>query len=291
MISGAARQSENLIKAGPAGCDGISQMRLILTHTGRRNDEGECARIARQLSTIGIMVAYDAVQPGPGRSLWDQMYPRFSSQEINAWAYVLTPPGLADRSRTSELLSALDRVCDLKGAGFPLIGLLHGISAQSLPPALKLRPFVHLADPNWTDEVKSVLTRRLAASSTQFLWRIHRSYGGDSSKTAIEVCPREEGIHHWRFAVPASVLPKQWGRGPSGGGALSPFRFAVSKGAGKLESTDITWFGSEDFLPPTESAYAVFNGTLPDFICFGPAKTPAGPPGEMEIYRLGLSRR
>jgi hypothetical protein len=291
MITSASRESEHPIKTAPDSGDRKSLMRLVLTHAGRRNDEWECARIARQLSTIGILVAYDAVQMGPGKGLWDHISARFSSQEINAWAYLLTPPCLADRNCTNELLSALDRVCSMKGAGFPLVGLLHGISAQSLPPALKLRPFVHLADPGWTEQVKSILTRRLAESRTQFLWKIHECYGGDTSKTAIEVCPREEGIHHWRFAVPASSLPRQWGRGASGGGSLSPFRFSVSKGAGKLENTDITWFGSEDFLPPTESAYVVFNGTLPDFICFGSAKTPAGPPGEMEIYRLGLSRR
>jgi hypothetical protein len=62
-------------------------------------------------------------------------------------------------------------------------------------------------------------------------------------------------------------------------------RFAEAKGSGKYEHCDILWFGAANTVSDTESAYAVFLGTLPDFICFGSAKSPFGPPDSMEVMR------
>jgi hypothetical protein len=123
--------------------------------------------------------------------------------------------------------------------------------------------------------------------ASEFQWTIHNSYLGDSSQTAIEVCPRSEVVRCWRFAVPSSVRPVRWGHGNSGGGEISPVKFSVTRGAGRLKNVDITWFGSEDTLSPSESAYLVFHGTLPDFVCFGRARNSASPPGKMEMLRTG----
>ena len=66
-------------------------------------------------------------------------------------------------------------------------------------------------------------------------------------------------------------------------GALS----AITK---EFERRDILWFGAANTVSDTESAYAVFLGPLPDFVCFGPAKSPFGPPDTMEVLRPNLIR-
>ena len=269
----------------------IAASHLYLTYAWAQREEADFGYLARQLKGAGFEVTYAPIRLSHAETLWDQILPCISSGEIDGWAYLLTPRCVNDPFCRDSLLAALDRAYEKKGSGFPLLGLLHGISEQSLPPALKLRPCVHLANPNWRDQVKAVFSQRSSEGYTHFLWTIHPAYGGDMSKTAIEVSPRADGLRNWRFAVPAAVRPIRWGHGPAGGGDISPVRFSVAKGGGILENSEIAWFGSEDALSPRESAYAVFSGQLPDFICFGRARTAGGPPGKMEIFRAGLQRQ
>jgi len=77
-----------------------------------------------------------------------------------------------------------------------------------------------------------------------------------------------------------------WGVGPAGGRELSPIRFAVTRGCGRYGNDDVTWFGAANGLSSHESAYVVFSGPLPEFICFGPAIGSAGAPGAMEVFRV-----
>lgn len=263
---------------------------LYITLAWTHKNEDDFSYLARQLKSVGLEAVYEPIELRPGKALWDRIAPRLACGEVAGWAYVLMPRSLTDRLCRDELLSSLDRAWEQKGAAFPLLGLLHGFSVQSLPLALKLRPCIHLADPAWKEQVKAIMGRRSMDDSSEYLWRVHTCYGGDSSRIAIEVTPRHEGVGCWRFAVPTSVAPVQWGHGTSGGGDISPVRFSVVRGAGKLENKNVSWFGSEDALSQTESAYVVFDGLLPEFICFGRARNRSGPPGRMEIFHTGLNR-
>jgi len=264
---------------------------LYLTHAWTQEEEGDFGYLARQLRAVGLDATYDSIGLRPDSPLWSRTMPRLTSGGIDGWAYLLTRRSLEDRRCRDELLTALDRAYVQKGARFPLFGLLHGVAAQGLPPGLKLRPSIHLADPNWKEQVLAVMAHNPADAQVPFVWRVHDSYGGDASKTAIEVCPTGEGIRFWRFAVPASFSPLQWGHGPAGGGEISPFMFSIVRGTGRLQNSEITWFGSEDMLSQSESAYVVFRGRLPDFVCFGRAVKPTGPPGKMEIFYTGVYRQ
>jgi len=270
--------------------NGNTTQNLSLYFTQLYKDDGDFAYLARQLQSAGLEAVYDPIRLRPGEVLWDHISARITPDEVAAWVYLLTPRCLTDGTCMEELVSALDHAYEKKGAGFPLLGLLHGVAAESLPPALRLRPCVHIADPTWREQVRAVIEHRHFKGVTQFRWAIHASYGGDPSRIAVEVCPLSEGIRHWRFAVPASIPPIQWGHGPSNGGEISPCRFSVVRGSGLLENSEILWFGSEDYLSQADSAYVVFDRRLPDFVCFGRAKTPSGPPGKMEIYRTGLNQ-
>jgi len=180
-----------------------------------------------------------------------------------------------------------------------MAGLLYGITTQHIPPALRTLPCISLGDPNWKLLLSGVLKNglaqgrnRAARRETRFTWRIHPSYAGDPLKTAIEVKTKvDEGIQYWRFALPKSYDTVQWGQGSSGGGEISSIRFAESRGTGRYECNDVIWFGAANSISDTESAYVVFSGLLPEFICFGPAQSPCGPPGPMEVFRPNRIRQ
>ena len=121
------------------------------------------------------------------------------------------------------------------------------------------------------------------SAGTRFSWKIHSCYGGDPSMTAVEVRSAAERIQYWRFAVPKSTQTARWGQGPAGGCDISRVRFAEAKGSGRFEHRDILWFGAANTVSDTESAYAVFLGSLPEFIGFGSSKSPFGPPDSMEV--------
>lgn len=121
----------------------------------------------------------------------------------------------------------------------------------------------------------------------RFNWVIHPKYCGDPTMTAIEVSLNEDSISYWRFAIPKSARAIGWGQGPSGGGKISHARCAEATGSGRYGGFEIAWFGAADSIANTESAYAVFSEPLPEFIGFGPAKNPFGPPGQMEIFSPG----
>jgi hypothetical protein len=109
--------------------------------------------------------------------------------------------------------------------------------------------------------------------------------------TAVEVCSRDESVPYWRFAIPKSTQPVRWGQGPSGGREISHIRFSEAMGSGRYRNRDVVWFGAANIISNTESAYAVFSGPLPEFVCFGAAQSPFGPPKQMEIYWTALSNK
>jgi hypothetical protein len=125
---------------------------------------------------------------------------------------------------------------------------------------------------------------------TRFVWRVHPCFEGNPLMTAIEVHSRGQAIQYWRFAVPKSSYPARWGSGPAGGRGIASTRLCETGGAGKYSNCDVNWFGAADAVTNTESAYAVFAGSLPEFICFGPAQSPMGPPSQMEVLWPSLMK-
>jgi hypothetical protein len=203
----------------------------------------------------------------------------------------LTHQCLTCKKYTDELTAAIDQTLLHMGPDFPIAGLMYGIATQHVPPVLRMLPCISLGDPNWKRLLSGVLkndvspsNKRIVRKETLFTWKIHASYGEDPLMTAIEVSSRMERIQYWRFAIPKSVQTIRWGQGPAGGGEISRIRFAESRGSGRYKGNDVIWFGAANTVSNTESAYVVFSGPPPEFICFGAAQSPFGPPGPMEIF-------
>jgi hypothetical protein len=205
---------------------------------------------------------------------------------------------IMQRKCADELIGTMDRTLKLRGPDFLMAGLLHGVALHDVPPALRMRPCFCLGDPGWKQRLAQIVQQRMCHENrdarkddTRFMWRVHRRYGGDPSMTAIEVGPKVESMQYWRFAVPKTIPTVRWGVGMAGGGDISPIKFEVVRGYGRYADSEVVWFGAANGLSAAESAYLVFSGPLPDFVCFGPAKNPSGPPGQMEMHRPTMERR
>jgi len=273
----------------------VEHPRLWINYPYIDKEERDFSYLVPQLKNANIDVVYDSFRMMSDTHLWARVVPRLISIGFDGWMYILTHQCFTRRTYTDELTAAIDQVTKYMGPQFPMIGLMHGIATQNVPLALRMRPCISLGDPEWKQQLSDILLKRLAPGKertmqkeTRYQWKIHPCYGGDPSMTAVEVRSMEERIQYWRFAIPKTAHTARWGQGPSGGAEISPIRFAEARGTGRYEGREITWFGAANTISDTESAYAVFLGQLPDFICFGPAKNPFGPPGSMEIMRPGL---
>jgi hypothetical protein len=296
-----------------------SNPKVWITYAWADDREGNFAYLVQQLAAVGVQAEYDKVAIIPGRDLWGQIGDSITKGSIDGWAYLITPDSLASEACREELAYALSRALSSRGRNFPLIGLLHDVGIQDVPPPLKVRLCVSLANPDWKEQIKAGLEGRAPevspASQSQYVWKIRQGYRGQSFLKAIEVRPRFGEVMNWRFVVPKSVsvanwehgpflnvnsisenpasVVEHWGHGPSGGGLISDNKSELAFGDTlvNISSDDVTlnndipvaWFGAGNRLSPGTSAYAVLSGPLPEFIGFGPASESFGPPGQLEI--------
>jgi hypothetical protein len=271
--------------------------RLWISYPWIRNEERDFKYLVPQLKAANIEAVYDSFPLQPDLQLGERIVQRLLSVGFDGWLYVLTHQCFTQRTYTEELTAAIHKAILNLGASFPMAGLMYGIAMQQVPPALRMLPCISLGDPNWSRQLSGIFKSGAAHSKksplerqSRFAWKIHISFNNDPSLTAVEVQTKGEQIQYWRFAMPKSAKVVRWGQGRSGGREISRVIFGEAKGTGKYENRDVTWFGAANTISDTESAYAVFSGALPDFICFGPARTPFGSPGKMELFWPSLMK-
>lgn len=262
---------------------------LWITYAWKDEEEGDFSYLVQELGDVGIAAVYDKVALIPGRRLWEQIASKITDSPLSGWAYLLTANSLDSEACREELAYALDRALKAKGSDFPLIGLLHGVRFEDVPPALRVRLCISLANPDWKEEVAAALEgrppQRQTEVQTKYVWNIHPNYLGSPSQMAVEVRPRFGAIAYWRFVVPATSAITAWGFGPAGGGAVSGTMMMVVEGTLELEGVPCTFLGAGSPLSPSISAYVVFGDQLPDFVGFGEAQEPFGGPTDVEVRR------
>ena len=263
--------------------------RLWISYPYIGSEERDFRYLIPQLQNAGIEAVYDSFELMPEIRLWPRIMQRLLSIGLDGWMYVLTHQCCMRKSFTDELTSAIDQTLLHMGPGFPMMGLMCGIGSGQVPPMLRVLPCISLGDPDWKSQVSKALkkdpsrTQKTRGRETRFVWQIHPSYGGNPLMTAIEVHTRGQSIQYWRFALPKNIRPISWGQGPAGRMDISLAKLGETWGVCKYSNCDVHWFGAADAVSNTDSAYAVFSGSLPEFICFGPAQAPLGPPAQMEI--------
>lgn len=183
----------------------MNKPNIWITYTWKDNEKGNFDYIVQELKAIGIESRYDKIELIPGRHLWDQIGDKIINGPFSAWCYLITPESLKSKPCKEELAYALYRAMSDKNDDYPLIGLVHGASISDIPPALKVRLCVNLADPNWKEQIKAGIEAKPpqseTTSQTQF---IYQTYKKDTSIT-IEVKPRFGEVMYWRFAIPKNV--------------------------------------------------------------------------------------
>ncbi len=265
--------------------------RLWVSYPWANKKEREFDFLIPKLRMTNIEVTYDSLQLLPDTRLQERILQRLRSIGFDGWLYILTQQLLAEQSYTEQLISAINVTYRQMGSGFTMMGLLDGVAARNLPLMLWSRPCLSLEDPGWAWQVSKALRQRTTPKQeavrveTRFIWTVHPCWEGDASRTAVEVRTGGETIPYWRFAVPKWVQPIQWGVGEVGGKEISGVKLGVANGSGKCENSNVIWFGSANRVNDRQSAFVVFSGKLPDFICFGPAESFLGPPGKVEVFR------
>jgi len=268
--------------------------RLWISYPWNRQEDQDFTYLVSALENEQIQATYDSLQMQHETCLWQRVTQRLQSVDFDGWLYVLTHQFLSHKKCTDDFIAALNQIGWQMGQEFPMVGLLHGVGIQHVPPAIRVRPCISAFDPDWRQRVSEAIKERASSrknsgpgEARRFVWKIHSCYRGNPHLTAIEVCPKRGSMQYWRFAIPKGSRIALWGVGPAGGAEISPIKFGVVKGYGRYGNAYVSWFGAANGLSNKESAYAVFSGPVPDFVCFGPPDGASGLPGHMEIFRVG----
>lgn len=267
-------------------------MKLWTTYAWKDNEEGNFDYLMQELNNYGIPTEYDKVAIVPGQRLWAQIADKINSPETTGWAYLITPNSLASEPCLEELYYALNRTLETKSKNFPIIGLVtNGVSFNDVPTALKIRLCVNLASPNWKDQIKAGLlmqpTRTIDTKQTRFIYNISQDFNGTGITTTIEVRPRFEELHFWRFAVPLTSNIRNFGVGPANTKQTTGYlEMAVDEFQGQLNGVDCKVVGAGTKLTAGTSAYLFIDDEVPEFVAFGIANEAFGMPSQMEIQNL-----
>jgi hypothetical protein len=268
---------------------------LWITYPWVKKEERDFRYLPLELRRTQIDATFDSLRLTSGSHLWHRVVRRLLSVNVDAWCYVLTGEEVAQSFFMEELSAAIEKVPWHMGADFPLAGLTYGVKRDELPVAVRSHPCVSVEDPGWQQQIAELLRPRGALIGRddplerRYSWKVHPKFQGDPSLTAVEVGSKMTAAY-WRFAVPGSCQPLKWGHGPSGGGQISPVRLAAAQGVIRYKERNFIWFGAANAISRSESAYIVYEGPLPEYVCFGIADSPFGPPAVLEILRTSMGR-
>jgi hypothetical protein len=267
----------------------ISQ--LWLTYAWMDNLEGDFDYLVQELEKAGIPALYDKIALIPGRRLWDQIAKKISKEPLSGWAYLITPNSLSSEACKEELSYALQRALEAKGEVFPLIGLLHRVSIRDVPLPLRIRLCVNLANPDWIEEIRAGVIgqppQHVPEPQSSLIMKIHQPYLGDLSNIAVEFRPRFGELNYWRIAYPSSH-PRHimCGPGPANGCGITSFMQSYIEGKVVVGGVEMNFVGCGNALSPSNSAYIVFKGLLPQKLFFGLSKEAHGTNMSGQIFDI-----
>lgn len=252
--------------------------RLWITYAWADNDEGDFDHLVNRLEAGRVPATYDKIALVPGQRLWEQIADQITDGNLAGWAYLITPRSIRSEACCEELAYALDRALRARGERFPLIGLLHGVSIEDVPAALRVRLCVDLSSPTWVEEVRAGLERRAPrrppSETGDVRVAVHNPYQGDPRLYAVEFRPRFGELRYWRIAYPATLAPTHRATGPAGGGGVGAMLTEFIEGTVELEGKQMKFFGAGSAITPGTAAYVVFLDENPDFLAFAVANGP-----------------
>jgi hypothetical protein len=264
----------------------VASHRLLISYPWISKEERDFAYLVNQLKAANIEATYDSYQILPGRHLWQRIEQRLSSIGFDGWLYILTHQCFTGGMFANTLSTAIDQTTQRLCPEMPVAGLMYGVAAQNVPPALRGRPCISLGDPAWRQQLSEILERRTRQSKgtaaqveTRFVWRIHPNYGNNPSMTAVEVRARHESVEYWRFDSkrPRDMEGMETGKSPGSAPPIlspipkaptlyfpGPFRISSASGRpGILSGLRRKWRFSGQTFPDKATVKAVPCRTLP----------------------------
>lgn len=252
--------------------------RVWITYAWADNDEGDFDHLANGLEAGGVLATYDKIALVAGQRLWDQIAHQITEGDLAGWAYLITPQSVHSEACREELAYALDRALRARSEGFPLIGLLHGVSIEDVPVALRVRLCVDLSSPTWVEEVRAGLERRAPrrprGETGDLRVAVHNPYQGDPRLYAVEFRPRFGELRYWRIAYPENLAPTHRAIGPAAGGGVGSMLTEFIEGTVELAGRQMKFFGGGTAITPGTAAYVVFRDENPDVLAFSVANGP-----------------
>jgi hypothetical protein len=244
-----------------------------LTYAWADNQTQDVDYAAQELVAAGLTIKLDRWNIGAGKRLWEQIAKFITDPaESDAWLLYATQNSLGSEPCKEEFAYALQRALETRGETFPVIGLYPATVDQALiPPAIKTRLYVSLADPNWKERVKAAAERRTPqiarATIEPYFIKVHKQ-GAPFAAFCIEVRPRAGAWSPFFVALPIaekdSVAPVVF-RGGAGHIATG----AIGFGGEEVTMNGALWtVWRQEEATPTQSYY-VHCKALPSFLMFG----------------------
>lgn len=263
--------------------------------------EGDFFYLVKELEdTKNIEVIYDERTLNGGKRIWPEIEKNIYDKTVTGFIYFLTPNSIKSNPCKEEFELAYNKMIEKGEDGFKLIGLLHNVSIDDISKRLKIRLCCSLKNPDWKRKIVDALNNKLPSVNdiepeSDLTWKIHSKYNGHEDRIAVEVRPKFKEIKGWRIGFPLSTKEylREWGLGNANGGAISPPTVGYMEGITgiKTDNIDLIYYGGEDVLSSSISAYVVFEKKYPDFIFFAVAKGYMGPPaGEVDTFHIFIKK-
>lgn len=249
-------------------------MKLWLTYAWKDNEDKDIDFIVQELDQAGLEVRFDRRNLIPGQRLWVQIGGAITDPaECDAWGIVLTGNSIASEACVEELSYALERALSAKGESFPVFALLHGIPAESLPPALKIRLNIPLGNNDWVAQTIAAVEGRSTGLPITGLdqWVIKEHPNADAY--VLEIRPRFERISP--FAVAVDLDEKQSGNvthcSPGPADKIPSGHVATHWINSETTLTDgiAAWVWGADNEANSTSSYYLFYKRRPKRVWFG----------------------
>ncbi|MGE5778361.1 MAG: toll/interleukin-1 receptor domain-containing protein [Hyphomicrobiales bacterium] len=248
--------------------------KLWITYAWKDNEQSDVDFVVQQLKRAGMDVQIDRFALGAGRRLWEQIGAKITNpNESDAWAIYATENSLASEPCKEELAIALDRALCARGEAYPLIGIFPAsVATDLIPPAIRVRLYVSLRDPDWIERVKAAVERRAPAIRQDILPPLFHRIFSTPKQFVVEARPRVGRWYPIYILIPmpevnrlAAALVGPSGAVPSAGmTAQSESQTQDGKWKAIILSHEAT---------PGQSVYVVFN-QLPSALGIGPKEHP-----------------
>ena len=168
---------------------------LWVTYAWADNEDNDIDYIVERLEGAGLAVRFDRRELISGQRIWDQIGALISDRsKVDAFAFIVTPNSLASEPCKEELAYAIQNVMDRREEKFPVIGLMHRVQAQALPPVLKARLCVPLSAPNWIEQVVAGVNKQAPPYRPENLSPYNVLTQKVQSGFLIQVTPRVEHL-------------------------------------------------------------------------------------------------